>query len=102
MATSLAIATEKEPDFTSLLERGNFITRFAAGDSRNRCVTRLHALLEALDPESPFSAQAEWLEDMAAWLRERGATPGRRRGEREATTRLRLLLDVLDEITERN
>jgi site-specific recombinase len=90
----------KEPDFTSLLERGNFITRFAAGDSRNRCVTRLHALLERIEPEATFGAHTEWLEDAAAWLFQRGATPGRRPGERTPTARLRLLLDALDEIPE--
>lgn len=101
MSQALAIASEKEPDFTSLLERGNFITRFAAGDSRNRCVTSLHALVSKIDPEAAFAAQSEWLEDMVAWLFLRGGTPGRRRGEPEATARLRLLLDVLDEIPER-
>jgi site-specific recombinase len=90
----------KEPDFTSLLERGNFITRFAGGDSRNRCVNRLHRLLERIDPEASFAAQAEWLEDTGGWMFERGNTPGRKRGERNATARLRLFLDVLDELPE--
>jgi len=30
MSLALAVASKKEPDFTSLLERGNFITRFAS------------------------------------------------------------------------
>src|SRR5581483_5768249 len=90
----------KEPDFTSLLERGNFITRFAGGDSRNRCVNRLHRLLERIEPEATFAAQSEWMEDTGAWLFERGATPGRKRGERNPTARLRLFLDVLDELPE--
>src|SRR4051812_4355416 len=97
--SELALST-KEPDFTSLLERGNFVTRFAAGDSRNRCVNRLHALLERVEPESTFAEQAEWLEDTAAWLFARGATPGKKRGDRTPTARLRLLLDVLDELPE--
>ncbi|MBK7857791.1 MAG: gliding motility protein [Archangiaceae bacterium] len=101
MPQALAIISEKEPDFTSLLERGNFITRFAGGDSRNRCVTQLHALLEKLSPEAAFAAQAEWLEDVVGWLFERGHPPGRLPREHEATARLRLLLDVLDEIPER-
>jgi site-specific recombinase len=90
----------KEPDFTSLLERGNFITRFGGGDVRNRCINRLHALLERVEPEAPFAAQAEWLEDIAAWLFERGAVPGRESDEPRPTARLELLLHALDELPE--
>ena len=34
------------------IERGNFVTRFAGGDSRNRCINRLHALLERIEPSA--------------------------------------------------
>src|SRR5687767_12474099 len=74
----------------------NFVTRFAATDPDNKCVRRLHVLLGQLDPHAAYSGQAEWLEDLAAWLRQRGKVPGRVRGTSYATARLLLLLDALD------
>ncbi len=61
---------------------------------------KLHALLIRLDPHSAFSSQAEWLEDLSDWLRQRGRVPGRGRGTSHATARLIILLDALDLLPE--
>lgn len=89
-----------EPGEASLLARANFVTRFAAAEPDNRCVNRLHALFMRLDAHAAFSSQAEWLEDLVAWVLLRGRVPGRQRGVSYATARLNLLLDALDLLPE--
>ncbi len=93
-----APATPAAPsaDAASLLARENFATRFARGDLRHRRVMRLHALLEALRPDMPPGAFAEWLEDLTHWLQSRGRLPEQRDNEDAPTARLRTLLEALD------
>src|SRR5687767_7642694 len=94
--TPAAPVTASVPPEASLIDRGNFVTRFAAAEPDNRCVRKLHELLVRLDPHDAFSGQAEWLEDVSDWLRQRGRVPGRKRGASHATARLVMLLDALD------
>lgn len=79
-----------------LLERANFVTRFAPGDVRNRAVHALHGLLLRLDAQAPVSAVGEWLEDAAAWVQGEGGLPGGAMGEAKATARLKLFLEALE------
>jgi len=60
----------------------------------------LHELVSRLDPESAFVAQASGSKTSPRGC-SRAAARRRRRHEPEATARLRLFLDVLDEIPER-
>jgi site-specific recombinase len=80
-----------------LLDRTTFVTRFGASDARNRVLGRLHALLAA-QPEGDDDAVIEWLEDVVGWIFERGRVPSRREGESERDARLRVLLEVFDEV----
>jgi site-specific recombinase len=88
------------PVEASMIDPANFVTRFSAAEPDNRCVRKLHALLVRIDPHAAFSSQAEWLEDLSDWLRQRGRVPGRKRGAVHATTRLVMLLDALDLLPE--
>ncbi|MBS1150572.1 MAG: gliding motility protein [Myxococcaceae bacterium] len=99
-ASDISAAAPAVPSEASLLNPANFVTRFSAAEPDNRCVRRLHALLVQLDPHAAFSGQAEWLEDLSAWLRQRGRVPGRQRGTSNATARLILLLDALELLPE--
>lgn len=93
--TALAIPPE-----ASLMDPANFVTRFSAADPNNRCVRKLHALLTRLDANAAFSSQAEWLEDFSAWTRQRGRVPNRPRFGNNATARLTLFLDALEQLPE--
>ena len=99
-ASEIAVVAAPAVSEASLINPANFVTRFSAAEPDNRCVRKLHALLVRLDPHAAFSGQAEWLEDLSDWLRQRGRVPGRQRGVSPATTRLILLLDALDLLPE--
>jgi len=99
-ASDISNTAQSIPPEASLLDPANFVTRFSAADPDNRCVRKLHALLVRLDPHAAFSGQAEWLEDLSDWLRQRGRVPKRPRFGSNATARLTLLLDALDQLPE--
>ncbi|MDX2015182.1 MAG: hypothetical protein SFW67_33625 [Myxococcaceae bacterium] len=80
-----------------LLDRNTFVTRFGASDVRDRVLGRLHRLLET-QPDGDDDAVIEWLEDVVGWIFERGRVPSRREGESEHDARLRVLLEVFDEV----
>lgn len=80
-----------------LLDKHTFVTRFGVSDPRNRVLRRLHALL-VVDPTYLADNPIEWLEDLTAWIFERGHAPGAREGESEVDTRTRLLLTAAEEI----
>lgn len=80
-----------------LLDRSTFVTRFGANDVREPVLGRLHALLSN-QPEADPEAVIEWLEDVVGWVFERGRVPSRREGEPERDARLRVLLEVFDEV----
>lgn len=84
----------------SLLSRGNFATRFARGDLRDRRVMALRDLLERLTPDLPPPAFAEWLDDLFHWLRSRRSVPERRPGEPVADARLRMLFEAMEHLPE--
>ncbi len=79
-----------------LLERSLFITRFGASDVTNRPVRRLHRLVSRT-PTDSIDGSVEWLEDVLAWLFERGALAGRAAAETEVAARTRVLLELLAE-----
>ncbi len=80
-----------------LLDRSTFVTRFGANDVREPVLGRLHSLL-ANQPLGDQDAVIEWLEDVVGWVFERGRVPSRRPGEQERDARLRVLLEVFDEV----
>ncbi len=80
-----------------LLDRSTFVTRFGANDVREPVLGRLHTLLST-QPEANPDAIIEWLEDVVAWVFERGHVPSRRQGETERDARLRVLMEVFDEV----
>lgn len=80
-----------------LLDKNTFLTRFGSSDPRNRVLRRLHALV-SVEPAWLADNPIEWLEDLTAWLFERGTAPGGREGESERDTRTRLLLTAAEEI----
>lgn len=80
-----------------LLDRSTFVTRFGANDVREPVLGRLHLLLSTR-PEGDEDAVIEWLEDVVGWVFERGHVPSRRDGETERDARLRVLLEVFDEV----
>lgn len=80
-----------------LLDRSTFVTRFGANDVREPVLGRLHLLLST-QPEGDQDAVIEWLEDVVGWVFERGRVPSRREGEPERDARLRVLLEVFDEV----
>jgi site-specific recombinase len=80
-----------------LLDRSTFVTRFGAVDVREPVLGRLHSLLST-QPEGDDAAVIEWLEDVVGWVFERGRAPSRREGESERDVRLRVLLEVFDEV----
>lgn len=80
-----------------LLDRSTFVTRFGANDVREPVLGRLHTLLST-QPEADPDAIIEWLEDVVAWVFERGHVPSRRQGESERDARLRVLMEVFDEV----
>lgn len=80
-----------------LLDRSTFVTRFGANDVREPVLGRLHTLLSS-QPEANPDAIIEWLEDVVAWVFERGHVPSRRQGEAERDARLRVLMEVFDEV----
>lgn len=80
-----------------LLDRSTFVTRFGANDVREPVLGRLHLLLSTR-PEGDQDAVIEWLEDVVGWVFERGHVPSRREGETERDARLRVLLEVFDEV----
>lgn len=80
-----------------LLDRSTFVTRFGASDVREPVLGRLHLLLST-QPEGDHDAVIEWLEDVVGWVFERGRVPSRREGEPERDARLRVLLEVFDEV----
>lgn len=80
-----------------LLDRSTFVTRFGANDVREPVLGRLHLLLSTR-PEGDQDAVIEWLEDVVGWVFERGHVPSRRDGEAERDARLRVLLEVFDEV----
>lgn len=80
-----------------LLDRSTFVTRFGASDVREPVLGRLHLLLSS-QPEGDQDAVIEWLEDVVGWVFERGSVPSRRPGEAERDARLRVLLEVFDEV----
>lgn len=80
-----------------LLDRSTFVTRFGANDVREPVLGRLHLLLSTR-PEGDQDAVIEWLEDVVGWVFERGHVPSRREGEAERDARLRVLLEVFDEV----
>lgn len=84
----------------TLLDATNFAIRFGPSQAERGCVARLHALVASVPVAEGFEEQAEWLEDLAGWLFERGRAPGAQPGELRPTARLRLLLTVLDEMPE--
>jgi site-specific recombinase len=94
--SAMDLSTASVPLEASLLDRANFVTRFAAADPENRCVRQLHALFASLDAHAAFSTQAEWLEDLVAWVLRRGKVPGRQRGMSYPTARLTLFLDAIE------
>ena len=52
--------------------------RFLPDAPTSRIVTRLHALLTAIDPGWELEAQLDWLEQLSDWLHRRGWPRGRR------------------------
>ena len=80
-----------------LLDRSTFVTRFGANDVREPVLGRLHTLLST-QPQANPDAIIEWLEDVVGWVFERGRVPSRREGEAEPDARLRVLLEVFDEV----
>ncbi len=80
-----------------LLDKNTFLTRFGSSDPRNRVLRRLHSLV-SVDAGWLADNSIEWLEDLTAWLFERGQVPGGREGETEVDTRTRLLLTAAEEI----
>jgi site-specific recombinase len=80
-----------------LLDRSTFVTRFGANDVREPVLGRLHILLSS-QPEADPDAVIEWLEDVVGWVFERGHVPSRRDHEAERDARLRVLLEVFDEV----
>lgn len=80
-----------------LLDRSTFVTRFGANDAREPVLGRLHLLLST-QPHADLDATIEWLEDVVGWVFERGHVPSRREGEAERDARLRVLLEVFDEV----
>ncbi|MBL8920430.1 MAG: hypothetical protein JNJ54_16320 [Myxococcaceae bacterium] len=80
-----------------LLDRSTFVTRFGASDVREPVLGRLHTLLST-QPQDDQDAHIEWLEDVVGWVFERGAVPSRRPNESERDARLRVLLEVFDEV----
>lgn len=80
-----------------LLDRSTFVTRFGANDVREPVLGRLHGLLST-QPQDDQDAVIEWLEDVVGWVFERGRVPSRRPGEAERDARLRVLLEVFDEV----
>ncbi|MBK7857886.1 MAG: gliding motility protein [Archangiaceae bacterium] len=84
----------------SLLDAGNFATRFARGDLRERTVMRLRGLLARLDADLPPAAFAEWLDDLFHWLRARGKLPEQRPSESTAAARLRTLFEAAEHLPE--
>jgi site-specific recombinase len=80
-----------------LLDRSTFVTRFGASDVREPVLGRLHTLLST-QPQDDQDAYIEWLEDVVGWVFERGAVPSRRPNEAERDARLRVLLEVFDEV----
>lgn len=80
-----------------LLDKNTFLTRFGSSDPRNRVLRRFHALV-SVDAAWLADNAIEWLEDLTAWLFERGKAPGAREGETELDTRTRLLITAAEEI----
>lgn len=80
-----------------LLDRSTFVTRFGASDVREPVLGRLHDLLSD-QPDADVEATVEWAEDLVGWVFERGRVPSRREGESERDARLRVLLEVFDEV----
>lgn len=80
-----------------LLDRSTFVTRFGAVDVREPVLGRLHSLL-ANQPAGDDDAVIEWLEDVVGWVFERGQVPSRKPDESERSARLRVLLEVFDEV----
>ncbi|MFT3840954.1 MAG: hypothetical protein QM723_28445 [Myxococcaceae bacterium] len=83
----------------TLIDRANFVTRFAGAQPDNACVRKLHALLTSADPATPLSAVSEWLEDVAVWIHDGGRLPSPT-AEDPATVRLKMFLDALDDLPE--
>lgn len=83
-----------------LLEPRNFATRFARGDLHQKDVQALHAILSRLDAELQPLAFAEWLDDLAHWLRSPRPLPEQRPGEAAHGARLRTLLEAMEHLPE--
>lgn len=81
---------------TDLLDPVNFATRFARGERRNAEVQRCHALLCRLQPEMPALTFAEWLDDLAHWLRSRRPLPEQRPDESPQAAHLRTLFEAME------
>ncbi len=94
----MPVAAQIGPEAT-LLDRANFVTRFAGAQPQNRCVRRLHALLASADAAAALSTIVEWLEDLALWVHAGGRLPFAPTTE-APTARLKMLLDALDELPE--
>lgn len=91
----------EEPDLAAaanLLVPGNFATRFARGNLRERRAMRLRELLLRLGPQLAPGQFTEWLEDLFHWLRERGRLPEQRPGEATSDARLRTLFEALEHL----
>ncbi len=80
-----------------LLERSTFVTRFGGTDVREPVLGRLHTLLSS-QPSGDEEAVIEWLEDVVSWVFEGGRVPSRRADESEPDARLRVLLEVFEEV----
>ncbi|MFO0600671.1 MAG: gliding motility protein [Myxococcaceae bacterium] len=89
-----------------LLDRNTFVTRFGSNEPNHRVLRRLHALVSEVPGAAEDSGRAtgegavEWLEELVAWLFERGEIPQRGEDETEAHARTRVLLTAAEEIPE--
>ncbi len=83
----------------TLLDRANFVTRFAGAQPDNPCVVRLHQLLTQANPQAPLATVVEWLEDFALWVHQGGRLPVALTTE-APTARLKMALDALDDLPE--
>jgi site-specific recombinase len=96
--SSRSSAEEPVVQQANLLVPSNFATRFARGDLRHREVMRLHALLVRLSAQLQPPEFAEWLDDLAHWLRSRRALPEQRSTESPASAHLRTLFEALEHL----
>ncbi|WP_257455795.1 site-specific recombinase [Archangium lipolyticum] len=101
MISSPVQAPRSEPDpYPSLLER--LLAHYPETPEAEERLSELQALMSSARPRAPLAERMAWLEELARWLRTRGATPSRRGRlgavESSGSARLRLLVEVLAEV----